>query len=136
MSRVTEILEDYAFWDGMVKAKRRALDRQRDRKTSKAITYTDAPGGEPESMADYMVRREELEMDLAELKEKRFAAFSEIMKLAFRLPSKKQFDIIYRRHIHLDSWRKICRDLDCGRSTATDLYARAVRSLEDILGED
>lgn len=132
MSGVTELLSQYAFWDDMVKKKRAELDRQRDRKTSIKIVLTDAPGGEPESMADYAAERDLLERDMEEIKEERLRAYSEIMRLAFQLQSKKQFDIIYRRNIHRDGWRRICRDLDITRSAATDLHARAVRALEEI----
>lgn len=132
MSGVTELLNQYAFWDDMVKKKRAELDRQRDRKTSIKIVLTDAPGGEPESMADYAAERDLLERDMEEIKEERLRVYSEIMRLAFQLQSKKQFDIIYRRNIHRDGWRRICRDLDITRSAATDLHARAVRALEEI----
>lgn len=132
MSTAKELLRQYAFWDDMVKKKRAELDRQRDRKTSIKIVLTDAPGGEPESMADYAAERDLLERDMEEIKEERLRAYSEIMRLAFQLQSKKQFDIIYRRNIHRDGWRRICRDLDITRSAATDLHARAVRALEEI----
>lgn len=132
MSTAKELLSQYAFWDDMVKKKRAELDRQRDRKTSIKIVLTDAPGGEPESMADYAAERDLLERDMEEIKEERLRAYSEIMRLAFQLQSKKQFDIIYRRNIHRDGWRRICRDLDITRSAATDLHARAVRALEEI----
>ena len=127
-----ELLDQYAFWDDMVRRKRAELDRQRDRKTSIKIVYSPAPGGEPESMEDYMAERDLLERDMEDIKEERFRAYSEIMRLAFKLRSQKQFDIIYRRNIHRDGWRRICRDLDIKRSTATDLHARAVRALEEI----
>ena len=132
MSRVTELLESYEFWDDAARAKRRELDRQRDRRTSVRLSYSDAPRGKPQTLADYMAEREELEADLEEIKERRFEVFSQIMRLLLKLKSKKQFDIIYRRHIHRDSWRRICRDLDVKRSTATDLHARAISALEKI----
>ena len=132
MSRVTDLLEDYAFWDDAVRKKRGELDRLHERKTSIKIVYSDAPGGEPQTMADYVAERDELEMDMEELKDKRFRTFSEIMRLAFRLESQKQFDMIYRRDIHRDGWRRICKDLDIKRSTATDLHSRAIHSLEAI----
>lgn len=132
MSEVKKLLDAYAFWDDMVRKKRAELDRQRDRKTSIKIVLTDAPGGEPESLADYAAERDLLERDMEEIKEERLRAYSEIMRLAFQLKSKKQFDIIYRRNIHRDGWRRICRDLDITRSAATDLHDRAVRALEQI----
>lgn len=132
MSRVTELLENYEFWDDAARAKRRELDRQRDRRTSVKLSYSDAPRGKPQTLADYMAERDEMEQDLKEIKEKRFEVFSQIMRLLLKLESKKQLDIIYRRHIHRDSWRRICKDLDVKRSTATDLHARAIRALEDI----
>ena len=132
MSRVTELLADFAMWDDMAKQKRKELQRLRDRRTSVHVTYSEAPGGTPETMEEYIAKRSELEEDLEEIKEHRYAAFSQIMRLAFRLDSQKQIDIIYRRDIHRDSWRKICRDLDIKRSSATDLHARAVRAMEAI----
>lgn len=135
MSRVIDLLEDYALWDDMIRRKRKQIETLRDNKTSTKITYSDAPTGEPESLADYVAKKEELEEDLEELKHKRFVAFSQIMRLAFKLRSRKQLDIIYRRNIHRDSWRRICRDLDISRSAATDLHARAVRAMEQIDNE-
>ena len=132
MSRVTELLESYEFWDDAARAKRRELDRQRDRRTSVRTSYSGAPRGAPQTLADYMAEREELEADLEEIKIRRFEVFSQIMRLMLKLESRKQFDIIYRRHIHRDSWRRICKDLDVKRSTATDLHARAIRALEEI----
>ena len=133
MSKVTELLDDYTFWDDMVRKKRRELDRQRDRRTSIKITYSDTPGGgDPQTLADYMAERDELEQDLEAYKEKRFAAYSQIMRLAFKLRSRKQFDIIYRRDICRSSWSKICRDLDVTRSSAVGLHNRAIRSMEEI----
>lgn len=132
MSRVTDLLEDYALWDDMIRRKRKQIDALRDNKTSTKITYSEAPPGEPESLADYVAKQGELEEDLEELKHKRFVAFSQIMRLGFQLKSNKQFDILYRRNIHRDSWRRICRDLDITRSAATDLHSRMVQALEDI----
>lgn len=132
MSRVTELLESYEFWDDAARAKRRELDRQRDRRTSVKVSYSGEPRGKPQTLAEYMAERDEMEQDLKEIKEKRFEVFSQIMRLLLKLESKKQLDIIYRRHIHRDSWRRICKDLDVKRSTATDLHARAIRALEDI----
>jgi len=132
MSRVTELLESYVLWDDMAKAKRRELDRMRDRRMSVRISYSGAPRGAPQTLADYMAEREELEADLEEIKIRRFEVFSQIMRLMLKLESRKQFDIIYRRYIHRDSWRRICRDLDVKRSTATDLHDRAISALEKI----
>lgn len=136
MSRVTDLIEEYAFWDDAARRARRQLDRQQDRKTSVKITYSDLPrGGDPETMEDYIAERMEMEMDLDEIKERRFRAYSKIMALAFKLTSKKQFDIIYRRDLHRDGWRRICKDLDIKRSAATDLHTRAIRALERIDSE-
>lgn len=133
MSRVTELLESYGSWDNAAKAKRAELDRLRDRKTSIKIVYSKTPkGGDPPTMADYAAERDLLEKDLQEIKEKRFYVFSQILALMLELESQKQFDIIYRRNICRDSWRRICRDLDITRSTATDRHSRAVRALEAI----
>lgn len=132
MSRVTELLESYVLWDDMAKAKRRELDRMRDRRMSVRTSYSGAPRGAPQTLADYMAEREELEADLEEIKIRRFEVFSQIMRLMLKLESRKQFDIIYRRYIHRDGWRRICRDLDVKRSTATDLHARAISALEKI----
>jgi len=132
MSRIMELLEDYAFWDDMARAKRKQIERLRENKTSIKITYSEAPAGEPESMADYAAKKEELEEDLAEIKDRRMEAFTRIMRLGFRLKSDRQFDMLYRRNIHRDSWRRICRDLDISRSAATDLHARMIRALEQM----
>lgn len=133
MRTVSEILEAYAFWDDMARAKQREQQRLRDRKTSINIVYSDAHGGAPETMEDYVVKLEELDMDLEELREERFKAYSEIMRLAFQLKSYKQFDIIYRRYIHRDGWRRICKDLNVKKRTAMDLHDRAIMALEQIL---
>lgn len=133
MSKVTELLQDFAFWDDMVRQARRELDRQHERKTSIKISYSDMPrGGSPETMEDYIAKRSEMEMDLDEIKERRYLAFSRILRIALKLKSAKQLDMIYRRDIHRDSWRRICRDLDIKRSAATDLHTRAVRAMEDL----
>lgn len=135
MSRVTDLLEDYALWDIMIRAKRKQIEALRDRKTSTKIAYSETLTGEPESLADYVAKQGELEEDMEELKQKRLVAFSRIMRLGFQLQSAKQFDILYRRNIHRDSWRRICRDLDITRSAATDLHARMIRALEQIDNE-
>ena len=132
---VAEILEAYALWDDMVRKKQAEIDRRRSKKTSTKSIYGESRGGIPESMADYAAEMDLLDRDLDELKEERFKAYSEIMRLALQLKSQRQFDIIYRRNIHRDTWRRICWDLDIKRSTATDLHARAVRALEIINGE-
>lgn len=132
MSNIGETLEAYGFWDDMARKKRREIQRLRDRKTSTQIVYSDTHGGEPETMEDYIARLEELEEDLEEIKAERFRAFSEILRLAFQLKSTKQFDVIYRRYIHRDGWRRICRDLDIKKRSAMDLHARALDELERI----
>ena len=132
MSTINEILEAYAFWDDMARKKRAEQQSLRDRKTSIKIVYSDAPGGEPESMEDYVVKIEELDQDLEEIRDERFKAYSEIMRLAFHMKSYKQFDVLYRRYIHRDSWRRICRDLNIKKRTAMDLHDRAIRELERI----
>ena len=85
MSRVTELLESYVLWDDMAKAKRRELDRMRDRRMSVRISYSGAPRGAPQTLADYMAEREELEADLEEIKIRRFEVFSQIMRLMLKL---------------------------------------------------
>lgn len=137
MSKVTELLQDYAFWDDMVRRARRELDRQHEQKTSIKISYSDMPrGGSPETMEDYIVKRSEMEMEMDEIKERRHLAFSQILRIAVQLKSTKQIDIIYRRDIHRDSWRRICRDLDIKRSAATDLHERAIRAMERIVNNN
>lgn len=132
MSRVTELLDSYEFWDDAAKAKRYELNRQRARRTSVKISYSDTPRGKPQTLAEYMAERDEMERDLEEIKARRFEVFSQIMHLLLKMESRKQFDIIYRRHIHRDSWQRICKDLDIKRSTATDLHTRAISALEKI----
>lgn len=132
MKTTKEILEEYGFWDDMARRKKREMQRMRDRKTSTSIVYSDTRGGEPETMEEYVARLAELEDDMEEIKAMRFRAFSEILRLAFRLKSQKQFDIIYRRYIHRDSWRRICRDTDVKKRSALDLHKRAVEELDRI----
>ena len=129
---VRDLLDVYAFWDDMARAKRKQIQSQRDRKTSIKIIDSETHGGAPETMADYMVKLEELGMDLEEIREERFRAYSAIMRLAFQLKSMKQFDIIYRRYIHRDTWRKICKDLNLKKRTVMDLHDRAMLALERI----
>ena len=58
MSRVTELLESYEFWDDAARAKRRELDRQRDRRTSVKVSYSGEPRGKPQTLAEYMAERD------------------------------------------------------------------------------
>ena len=132
MSKTSEILDAYGFWDGMARKKNKEKQRLRDRKTSIKVIYTDAPGGEPEDMADYVAKIAEIDEDLEEIRAERDRALSAIIRLTLRLESAKQVDIIFRRYIHQDSWRRICRDLGISRTAAVRLHDRAVKALEDV----
>lgn len=133
MSTAREILNTYAFWDDMARKKIREQQRLRDRKTSIKVVYSDAPGGEPEDMVDYMAKIEELDQDLKEIRAERDRALYTIMRLAFKMGSVKQVDMIYRRDIHRDGWGRICRDLGVSRTAAVRMHDRAVAAMDELL---
>ena len=132
--RLREILENYKFWDDMVKRKNRQIKRLRERETSTQITYTDMPkGSEHHTMADYASELDDLESDLRELRSKREEAYDDIFRLLVRMKSSAQIDVIYRKYIVLQTWQEICRARDISRDTATECHERGIRALENIL---
>lgn len=132
--KLNEILASYKFWDDRVKRKRRQIARLRDRKTSMEISYSDMPKGSGSyTMEDYVADLEDLEEELREIRRHREEAYDDIFRLLVRMRSSAQIDVIYRRHILLQSWPQICRGRDIGKDAAMDCYERAIYNLEKLV---
>ena len=84
-------------------------------------------------MADYMVKLEELEQDLREIRSHREEAYDRIFSLMVRMHSGAQIDIIYRRYILLQTWPEICRGRDISKDSAMDCHRLAIATMEKIL---
>lgn len=132
--KLSEILRAYKFWDDWVKRKNRQIKRLRDAEASTAISYSDMPKGSGgHTMADYMVKLEELEQDLREIRSHREEAYDRIFSLMVRMHSGAQIDIIYRRYILLQTWPEICRGRDISKDSAMDCHRLAIATMEKIL---
>ena len=132
--RLNEILSAYKLWDDKVKRKKREIARLRDRKTSMEISYSDMPKGSGSyTMEDYMGDLADLEMELREIRSGREAAYDQIFRLLVRMKSSAQIDVVYRRHIMLQTWPQICRGRDIGRDAAMECYDRAIYHLEKLV---
>ena len=128
---IREILEDYGFWEGLIRKKKREIARLRERKTSISLNNDGLPRSSARyTMEDYMADLESLESDLAELRSRQLAAYDEICRLLVVLEDVRQREILYLRYIDLKSWRTIWSSVGLSRTRCFDLHRQALELLE------
>lgn len=132
LGEIQEILEDYQFWDHMIRRKEREIENLRERKTAIKAVIDDTPSGEAYTMEDYMADLDELEQDRATFLQKRTDAYWRIYSLLRMLDSEKQVEVMTRRYIKLQSWGRISRDLRMTRSGVLKLHGRARDALSKM----
>lgn len=81
------------------------------------------------TQADYIVRLEELENELADAVEARKEAYRHVSGLIERLESEGQKDILDLRYIAGLSWQEIAQELGTSKSNVRYSHNRAVESL-------
>lgn len=81
------------------------------------------------TQADYIVRLEELENELADAVEARKEAYRHVSGLIERLESEGQKDILDLRYIAGLSWQEIAQELGTSKSNVRYRHNRAVESL-------
>ena len=129
---IKEILEDYGFWESLIRKKQREIDRLRERRTSISLNNDGLPRSSARyTMEDYVSDLEDLEADLAELRSRQLEAYDQICRLLVILESVKQREVIYLRYIDLKPWREIWSLLGLSRTRCFDLHRGALRFLEE-----
>lgn len=132
MEGIQEILDDYRFWDGMLRRKEREIKNLRERKTAIKTIIDDTPSGDAYTLEDYMADLDELERDQAVFLQKRTDAYRRIQALLQMLDSEKQVEVMTRHYIKLQSWGRISRELNMTRRGVLKLHGRAMDTLSKM----
>ena len=132
LGEIQEILDDYMFWDDMLRRKEREIKNLRERKTAIKTIIDDTPSGDAYTLEDYMADLDELEQDKAAFLQKRTDAYRRIQALLQMLDSDKQVEVMTRRYIKLQSWGRISRDLSMSRRGVLQLHSRAMDALSKM----
>lgn len=132
LGEIQEILEDYQFWDHMIRRKEREIENLRERKTAIKAVIDDTPSGEAYTMEDYMADLDELEQDRAIFLQKRTDAYWRIYSLLRMLDSEKQVEVMTRRYIKQQSWGRISRETGIGQRNVRRLHDRAKDALSKM----
>lgn len=133
LGEIQEILDDYRFWDGMLRRKEREIKNLRERKTAIKTIIDDTPSGDAYTLEDYMADLDELEQDKAVFLQKRMEAHRRIHFLLQMLDSEKQVEVLTRHYIQLQSWNRISRELGVTRSGVLKLHGRAIDTLSKMM---
>lgn len=133
LGEIQEILDDYRFWDDMLRRKEREIKNLRERKTAIKTIIDDTPSGDAYTLEDYMADLDELEQDMAVFLQKRAVAYCRIRSLLKQLDSEKQVEVMTRRYIKLQSWGRISRDLSMSRRGVLQLHSRARDALSKMM---
>ena len=132
LGEIQEILDDYRFWDDMLRRKKREIKNLRERKTAIKTIIDDTPSGAAYTLEDYMADLDELEQDMAVFLQKRAVAYCRIRSLLKRLDSEKQVEVMTRRYIKLQSWGRISRDIGISQRNVRRLHDRAMDALSKM----
>lgn len=128
---IQDILNDYGFWEDLIRQKKREIERLQERKTSISINNDGLPRSTARyTMDDYMADMETLEADLKELQSRQLEAYDQICRLLVTLENVKHREVIYLRYIDLLSWRKIRSSMKLSRTRCYDLHRDALDLLE------
>lgn len=128
---IREILEDYGFWERMIRKKKREIARLREKMTSITVNNDGLPRGTNRyTMNDYVSDQEELEQELEELRSRQLASYDEIMRLLVTLNGPRSREILYQRYINLLSWKNVRKATKLSRTRCYDLHREAIEYLE------
>jgi DNA-directed RNA polymerase specialized sigma subunit len=128
---IQEILDDYGFWEELIRKKNREIERLRERKLSITVNNDGLPRSTARyTMEDYMADMETLEADLKELQSRQLEAYDRICRLLVTLRSVRHREVIYLRYVDLLSWREIRSSMRLSRTRCYDLHREALELLE------
>ena len=128
---IREILDDYGFWERMIRKKKREIDLLREKMTSITVNNDGLPRGTNRyTMNDYVSDLEELQEELEELQSRQLRAYDDIMRLLVVLDGPRSREILYRRYISLWSWKKIRKATKLSKTRCYDLHRDAIGYLE------
>lgn len=132
LGEIQEILDDYRFWDGMLRRKEREIKNLRERKTAIKTIIDDTPSGDAYTLEDYIADLDELEQDKAVFLQKRTDAYRRIQALLQMLDSEKQVEVMTRHYIKLQSWGRISREIGISQRNVRRLHDRAMGALSKM----